>query len=76
MMDADAVIRRIAEIGIVPVVRLDEPDGDALPLADALCAGGVPLAEVTFRAEGAERAIAARQVFAASGSNFCSQRAK
>ena len=59
MMDADAVIRRITEIGIVPVVRLDEPDGDAMPLADALCAGGVPLAEVTFRAEGAERAIAA-----------------
>ena len=59
MMDSDAVIRRIAEIGIVPVVRLDEPDGDALPLADALCAGGVPLAEVTFRAEGAECAIAA-----------------
>ena len=58
-MDTDAVIRKIAEIGIVPVVRLDDPDGDALPLADALCTGGVPLAEVTFRAEGAERAIAA-----------------
>ena len=56
-MDTDAVIGKIAEIGIVPVVRLDDPDGDALPLADALCTGGVPLAEVTFRAEGAERAI-------------------
>ena len=54
-MDTDAVIGKIAEIGIVPVVRLDDPDGDALPLADALCTGGVPLAEVTFRAEGAER---------------------
>ena len=37
MMDADAVIRRITEIGIVPVVRLDEPDGDAMPFAPAAC---------------------------------------
>lgn len=49
--------KRIEEIGIVPVVKLDNPDRDAAPLAKALCAGGVPIAEVTFRAEGADRAM-------------------
>lgn len=48
---------RISEIGIVPVIKLTNPERDAAPLARALCAGGVPVAEVTFRAEGAERAI-------------------
>lgn len=55
----ERMISKIADIGIVPVVKLEYPDRDALPLADALCRGGVPLAEITFRAEGAERAIAA-----------------
>lgn len=50
--------KRIESIGVVPVIKLDSPDSDAAPLAKALCAGGVPVAEVTFRAEGAERAIA------------------
>ena len=49
----------ISKIGIVPVIRLDHPERDAVPLAKALCAGGVPVAEVTFRAEGADRAIRA-----------------
>lgn len=53
------MIKKIAGIGIVPVVKLNAPDTDAVPLADALCRGGVPIAEVTFRAEGAERAIVA-----------------
>ena len=48
---------RIAEIGIVPVIKLNNPDRNAAPLAKALCEGGVPVAEVTFRAEGADRAI-------------------
>ena len=50
---------RISQTGIVPVIRLTNPGRDAAPLARALCAGGVPVAEVTFRAEGAERAISA-----------------
>lgn len=49
--------KRISEIGIVPVIKLNNPTRDAKPLADALCAGGVPVAEVTFRAAGAADAI-------------------
>ena len=48
----------ISEIGVVPVIKLNHPERDAAPLAKALCAGGVPVAEVTFRAEGADKAIA------------------
>ena len=43
----------IANIGVVPVIKLENPERDAAPLARALCAGGVPVAEVTFRAAGA-----------------------
>lgn len=38
----------LAEIQIVPVVVLDDPAG-ANELADALVAGGIPCAEITFR---------------------------
>ena len=48
---------KISQIGIVPVIKLNNPTRDAMPLADALCAGGVPVAEVTFRAAGAADAI-------------------
>ncbi len=50
---------RISEIGVVPVIKLNFPDRDALPLAKALCEGGLPVAEITFRAAGADRAISA-----------------
>lgn len=49
--------QKISEIGIVPVIKLNNPERDAAPLARALCAGGVPVAEVTFRAAGTDRAI-------------------
>lgn len=49
--------QKISAIGVVPVIRLSNPERDARPLAEALCAGGVPVAEVTFRAAGAARAI-------------------
>ena len=48
---------RISEIGVVPVIKLNHPQRDAVPLAKALYAGGVPVAEVTFRAAGADEAI-------------------
>lgn len=48
---------KISEIGVVPVIKLNNPKRDAAPLAKALCAGGVPVAEVTFRAAGADEAI-------------------
>jgi len=43
-------------MGIVPVIAVDDA-GDAKPLAKALCDGGLPLAEVTFRTEAAEESI-------------------
>ena len=49
--------KTICGIGAVPVIRLENPEKDAGPLSDALCAGGVPLAEITFRAEGADEAM-------------------
>lgn len=48
---------KISAIGVVPVIKLNNPEKDAAPLAKALCDGGVPVAEVTFRAEGADKAI-------------------
>ena len=47
----------ISEIGVVPVIKLNHPQRDAVALAKALCAGRVPVAEVTFRAAGAADAI-------------------
>ena len=51
--------QKISEIGVVPVIKLNHPERDAAPLAKALCEGGVPVAEVTFRAAGAPLAIKA-----------------
>ena len=48
---------RISSIGVVPVIKLNHPERDAAALGRALCAGGVPVAEITFRAEGAATAI-------------------
>lgn len=50
------VIDEISLIGIVPVIALDSAS-DAAPLAKALCEGGLPCAEVTFRTEAAEESI-------------------
>ncbi len=51
-----SVIDEIYKIGIVPVIALDDAK-DAEPLAKALCAGGLPCAEVTFRTAAAEESI-------------------
>ncbi len=48
----------IENIGVVPVIKLSNPERDAEGLAKALCKGGIPVAEVTFRAAGADKAIA------------------
>ena len=53
----NAMNEAISKIGVVPVIKLSNPERDAAPLANALCAGDVPVAEVTFRAAGAENAI-------------------
>ena len=49
--------KKISGIGVVPVIKLNNPQRDAAPLSDALCAGGVPIAEITFRAAGADEAM-------------------
>jgi 2-dehydro-3-deoxyphosphogluconate aldolase/(4S)-4-hydroxy-2-oxoglutarate aldolase len=54
----DPILERLSKIGIVPVVKIDRVE-DAVPLAKALCAGGLPCAEVTFRTEAASGAIKA-----------------
>ena len=50
------VLESLKEIGIVPVVVLDDAK-DAAPLAEALIEGGLPCAEVTFRTAAAEESI-------------------
>ncbi len=47
---------KIEQLGVVPVVVLEEVK-DAVPLAKALCDGGLPCAEVTFRTAAAEESI-------------------
>ena len=50
------ILEKIKNIGIVPVVALDDVK-DALPLAKALQEGGLPCAEITFRTGAAAEAI-------------------
>ena len=44
----DSILTQLSQIGIVPVIQLDRAE-DAVPLAKALMAGGLPCAEITFR---------------------------
>jgi 2-dehydro-3-deoxyphosphogluconate aldolase/(4S)-4-hydroxy-2-oxoglutarate aldolase len=55
MMD---IFATLAHHGVVPVIALDDAAA-ALPLADALIAGGLPVAEITFRTDAARDTIAA-----------------
>ena len=50
------IIKELSLIGIVPVIALDDAK-DASPLAEALCRGGLPCAEITFRTDAAEESI-------------------
>jgi len=50
------MLKKIEGFGVVPVVVLNDAK-DAAPLAKALCEGGLPCAEVTFRTEAAEESI-------------------
>ncbi len=52
-MDIQAKFR---EIGVIPVIKINNAES-AVPLAKALCAGGLPAAEITFRTAAAEDAI-------------------
>lgn len=50
------VLEEFQKIGIIPVIALEDA-ADAAPLAKALCDGGLPCAEVTFRTDAAEESI-------------------
>lgn len=50
------ILEKISRIGIVPVIKIDRVE-DALPLGKALCEGGLPVAEVTFRTKYAKQAM-------------------
>ncbi len=50
------IVKRIGELGIVPVVKITDAK-DAVSLGRALLKGGLPIAEITFRTDAAEEAI-------------------
>lgn len=50
------ILEKVEKTGVVPVVVLNDAK-DAKPLAEALCEGGLPCAEVTFRTDAAEESI-------------------
>ena len=47
----------LARLGVVPVIAIEDAER-AEPLADALVAGGLPIAEITFRTSAAAEVIA------------------
>jgi 2-dehydro-3-deoxyphosphogluconate aldolase/(4S)-4-hydroxy-2-oxoglutarate aldolase len=55
-MSHQTILDRLAQIGIVPVITIEQVD-QALPLADALLAGGLPVVEITFRTDAASEVI-------------------
>lgn len=54
----NSIFHRISELGVVPVIAIDDA-GKAIALADALLEGGLPVAEITFRTKAAAEVIAA-----------------
>jgi 2-dehydro-3-deoxyphosphogluconate aldolase/(4S)-4-hydroxy-2-oxoglutarate aldolase len=60
-MDIEQVATRLAAVRVVPVVTIDAA-ADAPGLASALAAGGLPIAEITFRTDAAAEAIRAIRV--------------
>lgn len=42
--------------GIIPVIKIDKAE-KALPIAEALLKAGIPIAEITFRSDAAEKGI-------------------
>ena len=52
-----AILEKIGALKLVPVVKIEKAS-DAVSLGEALMAGGLPVAEITFRTDAAEAAIA------------------
>ena len=57
-MNKEQVRARIEEIGIIPAIRVSSPE-DALFAAEAVCAHGIPIVEVTMTIPGAIDVISA-----------------
>jgi 2-dehydro-3-deoxyphosphogluconate aldolase/(4S)-4-hydroxy-2-oxoglutarate aldolase len=53
---SEEIFSRIAQLGIVPVIAIENIEA-AIPLADALIAGGLPVVEITFRTAAAAEVI-------------------
>jgi 2-dehydro-3-deoxyphosphogluconate aldolase/(4S)-4-hydroxy-2-oxoglutarate aldolase len=51
-MESPGIFEEIGKLKIIPVITIEDPS-KALALADALIAGGLPLAEITFRTDAA-----------------------
>jgi len=51
-MTSETVLTQLAHCGVIPVIAIDSV-ASALPLADAMIAGGLPVAEITFRTDAA-----------------------
>lgn len=50
------MLNRVAALGVVPVIAIEKV-ASALPLADALLEGGLPVVEITFRTAAAAEVI-------------------
>jgi 2-dehydro-3-deoxyphosphogluconate aldolase/(4S)-4-hydroxy-2-oxoglutarate aldolase len=55
-MEPEYVVTRLKELKVVPVLVVDQVES-AVPLADALMKGGLPIAEITFRTRDAAEVI-------------------
>jgi len=55
-MTPTSISDRLARCGVVPVIAIENQEA-ALPLADALLRGGLPVAEITFRTAAAAGVI-------------------
>ena len=53
---SEEIFRRVAQWGVVPVIAIENVDA-AIPLADALIEGGLPVVEITFRTAAAAEVI-------------------
>ena len=55
-MTREQIRQRVLEVGIVPVIRASSAR-KAIAAAEAVCAGGIPILEVTMTVPGAFEAI-------------------
>jgi len=50
------ILEKLGSLGVIPVIKIEQAS-HAPALGEALCRGGLPCAEITFRTEAAEEAI-------------------